>query len=292
MKLINKLIQTRWALGFVRGGMNAVMEGDRLDVDWVKMPKDRWFADPFVLDVTEDEILVLVEDMAYTTPKGVISLLHINKTTFEISSRKVLLGKDYHLSFPAIERRGGHIYVYPEAAHGNRLDLYEYHPDTETLTYEKTICEDCIWDSVMTDCFGEQLLFTAAHDDRILDIYRWNENIDRYIPYKQIMSDTPNSRMGGAVFSYKGRYYYPAQDCSKSYGCGIDIKRLIDENGIWKVEAVKHIESLNKRYPIGLHTLNEYKDVVVIDVRGYRYGIFGAIVNRIVKLIKMNRNEE
>lgn len=77
-KYINQLTAVNWALGFVRGGMQSVMELDHLDVDWVKMPKDRWFADPFILDVTDDEILLLVEDYAYATKKGVISLLHIS----------------------------------------------------------------------------------------------------------------------------------------------------------------------------------------------------------------------
>lgn len=52
MRIIQKiknLGNARWALGFVRGGMQAVMESDHLDVDWVKMPKDRWYADPFIL---------------------------------------------------------------------------------------------------------------------------------------------------------------------------------------------------------------------------------------------------
>ena len=107
MKIIQKiknLGNACWALGFVRGGMQAVMEPDHLDVDWVKMPKDRWFADPFVLDVTDAEILLLVEDYGYDTRKGIISLLHINRATMEIMSRKVILETPTHLSFPAIWR--------------------------------------------------------------------------------------------------------------------------------------------------------------------------------------------
>ena len=49
---------------------------------------------------------------------------------------------------------------------------------------------------------------------------------------------------------------------------------------------MKHIESMNKRYPYGLHTLNEYKCVVVIDVKGYRYGMLGTIFDNLVKLKK------
>lgn len=296
-KVVNRLIQTRWAIGFVRGGMNAVMEGsspiedcslknEDLQVDWVKMPKDRWFADPFVLDVTEKEILLLVEDYPYATRKGIISLLHIDRTTLEISARKELLELPTHLSFPAIWRKEGHIYVYPESAHSGRLDMYEYHPESEELTFVQTICDDVVWDSYITESFGEPLMFTAAHDDYQLDIYRWEEKKQRFIPGEVISSEMPDSRMGGGVFEYNRSYYYPAQDCSKSYGCAIDIKRIKVERGEWKVESVKHIESPHPKYPIGLHTLNEYKGVVVVDVRGYRFGWIGAATDRIVKWLK------
>lgn len=287
MNIIKKIGTKRWALGFVRGGVNAVMESDHLEINWVKMPKDRWFADPFVLDVTETDILLLVEDYAFATKKGIISLLHINKSTMEIVSRKVLLELPTHLSFPAIWRKEGHIYVYPESAGSGRLDMYEYDAAKEELTFVKTICDEVVWDSYITEAFGEPLLFTAAKNDYQLDIFAWETKKDRFVPYQQIVSDKPNSRMGGAVFEYKGKYYYPAQNCEKSYGGSIDIKRLRLEHEKLKVEGVvKHIESPNKQYPLGLHTLNEYKGVVVIDVHGYKFGKIGAIIAKLVNLKK------
>lgn len=289
-KIARHLAGLHWAIGFVRGGMAAIMESDKLEMDWVKMPKDRWFADPFVLEVTDKEILLLVEDMPYDVEDyiGRISLLHINRTTMEISSRKVLLDTSSHLSFPSIWRHDGHIYVAPENAHGGCLELYEYNAGKEELRFVQTICEDAVWDSVITDAFGEPLLFTAFHDDYHLDIYRWDATKSRYVPYWQIVSEAPNSRMGGAVFEYKGAYYYPAQDCSKNYyGGAIDIKKLKVEGGKLKVAGVvKHIESPNPKYPLGLHTLNEHKGVVVVDVRGYCYGRIGALMSKLVKCIK------
>lgn len=286
-RYIKSLTADSWALGFVRGGMQSIMESDHFEVDWVKMPKDRWFADPFVLDVTDEEILLLVEDFPYATKKGIISLLHINRATMEIAAPKELLELPTHLSFPAIWRKDGHIYVYPESAGSGRLDMYEYQPKSETLTLVKTICDDIVWDSYITEAFGEPLMFTASKDDYQLDIYRWDIKKERFVSSLQIPSDIKNSRMGGAVFEYKGEWYYPAQNCEKTYGGAIEIKRLQVESGMLKVEGVvKHLESTNPRFPLGLHTLNEYKGVVVIDVKGYRYGKLGALINRLVNLKK------
>lgn len=286
-KLIKQLSTNRWALGFVRGGMEAVMESDHLDVNWVKMPNDRWFADPFVLDVTDEEILLLVEDYPYVTKKGIISLLHINRATMDVVSRKVLLELPTHLSFPAILRKDGHVYIYPESAGGGKLDMYEYDACKEELTFVKTICDDDVWDSYITEAFGEPLMFTAARNDYQLDIYKWDKKKERFVSCQQIPSDIKNSRLGGAVFEYNGEWYYPAQNCEKTYGGSIDIKQLKVEGGKLNVEGVvKHLESPSKRYPIGLHTLNEYKGVVVIDVKGYRYGWIGEVIDKLVSIKK------
>ncbi len=309
IKKIGRLSDVRWTLGFVRGGMQTVMEGDHLDVDWVKMSKDRWYADPFVLDVTDDEILLLAEDFGYDIRKGVISLLHIKRKSMEIVSRKVLLELPTHLSFPAIWRKNGHIYVYPENANSGRLDMYEYDAVKEELTFVKTICDDVVWDSYITEAFGETLMFTAAHNDWHLDIYSYDPKKERFVAYELIDSQKPNSRLGGAVFVYDGQVYYPAQENSKTYGGAIDIKRIddrlkmIDESHLdaahldalrleqrFSVETVKHIESPHPKMKLGMHTMNEYKGVVVIDVKGYRYGKLGAMISKLIrKLKKYNR---
>lgn len=295
MKIFDKIIElgTRcWALGFVRGGLPSIMDGEHFECDWVKMPKGRWFADPFILDVTDDEILLLVEDYAYATKKGVISLLHIDRATMEITSHKVLLELPTHLSFPAIWRKDDHIYVYPESAKSGKLDLYEYDAEKEELTFVKTICDDVIWDSYITDAFRESLLFTGAHtnNDYILDIYRWDSKINRFIHYDEVHSELKNSRLGGALFEYRGEMYYPAQNCERVYGGAIDIKRIVESRepkvDRFRVETVKHLESPHPTMKLGMHTLNEYKGVVVIDVHGYKYGWKGAAIAWLVALKK------
>lgn len=296
--IMEELGAERWALGFVWGGMDAVMDGASqignlsfdicdLQVDWVKMPRDCWMADPFVLDVTDTEILLLVEEMPYAKSKGIITLLHIDRVSMEITARKVLLELPTHLSFPAIWRKDGHIYVYPESAKSGRLDMYEYHPDKEELAFVQTICDDVVWDSFITEAFGEARLFTASKNDYQLDIYRWDSKRRRFVSDVVILSEKPNSRMGGGVFEYNNSLYYPAQDCSERYGGAIDIKRIKVESGKWKVESVKHLTSPHPKYRLGMHTMNEYKGVVVIDVLGYKYGWIGAFISYLVKIKKM-----
>ena len=285
-KLIDKYATRCWAIGFVRGGMDAIMQADQIECDWLRMPLDRWFADPFILDVTDREIRLLVEDYGYDSKKGVISLLHIDRKSMDIISRKVLLDMPTHLSFPAIWRKDGRVYVYPESAKSGKLNMYEYHPETETLSFVQTICDDVVWDSYITEAFGELQMFTAAQNDNHLDIYKWNEKKKRFVPNFDIVSTKRDSRMGGAVFEYEGARYYPAQNCEIVYGGSINIKKINYSNGKFELSIIKSLTSPHPHYQLGLHTLNEYKGVVVIDAHGYRYKIVGPILAWLIGLKK------
>lgn len=287
-QLAGKLNERFWALGFVKDGLDGVMNDNPIRVDWLKMPRKGWFADPFILDVNDKEIQVLVEEMPVGKPcKGVITLLKVNRNTFELISKKIVLEIPTHLSFPCVLRENGRIYVYPESAKSGKLDVYEFDPKTETMTFVKTICDDVVWDSCITDRLGERMLFTGAHDgDQILDIYRWEASKERFLPWKQEVSDNKNVRMGGQLFDYNGEVYYPAQDCNGGYGSALQIKRVKYSNGQFSFVTVKRITSPHPKMKLGLHTLNEYKGVVVIDVLGYRHPFVGKIIDWMVKVKK------
>lgn len=287
-KIASRLNARYWAIGFVDNGLDGIMNDNPIHVKWLKMPKNGWFADPFILDVSNDEIQVFVEEMLFRddSSKGVITLLKIDRHSLELKSKKVVLELKTHLSFPCILREKGKIYIYPESACSGKLDVYEYNPITETTTFFKTICDDAVWDSCITDRFGERMLFTAAHNDLILDIYKWDETQSRFLPWKQVLSDDKSSRMGGQLFEYKGEVYYPAQDCNRSYGSAILIKKIKFLSGTFSFETVKRITSPHSKMKLGLHTLNEYNGVVVVDAYGYRHSFWGIIVDGMVRMKK------
>lgn len=289
-RLFNYLTRRYWTIGFVINGLDGVMNDDPIHVEWLRTSKKFWFADPFILDVLDNEIKVLVEEMPVGKPhKGVITLLKVNRHSFEVIEKKILLELPTHLSFPCVLREKGKIYIYPESALSGRLDVYEYNPTKETVSYYKTICDDEVWDSCMTDMFGEKLLFTAAHNDYLLDIYKWDEYVNRFKPWKQFVSDSKNSRLGGQLFEYHGDVYYPAQDCNNGYGSALQIKKISYKDNDFSFETVKKIMSPHPKMKLGLHTMNEYKGVCVVDVLGYRNPLIGKTLSYIVGVIKKTK---
>ena len=283
-KFYKKIFSDRWELGIVENTLENILEGEPLNVKWIiNKDKSHWYADPFILDVTDDEIILLVEDMPTFPHKGVISKLVVSKNTMEIIDKKVVLELPTHLSFPAILREKGNVYVYPENAHDNVLKIYKFIDDE--LISPVILSNDQIWDSVITDLFGQRLLFTARNNDYYLDIYRWNCDTDMFEFLQSIKSENKNSRMAGQLFVVNGKIYCPCQDCSQRYGGALIIKEVNFDGMTFSFTPVRRLTSTHPTLKEGLHTINSYKDIVVIDVYGYNYPKIASFFNLLKKII-------
>ena len=286
-KLYSRLIRARWELGFVRGGLDGVFADGRLQVDWIINPyRDRWFADPFILDVTEDYVFVLAEEYAFKTQKGRIAKLTINRRTHRIEDYSILLELPTHLSFPSILRKDGKVFVYPESCQSGRLCLYELNSQQDKLIYVQTICDDSVWDSVIVDLTGSPQLFTANKSDYSLDIYNWDTEKSRFIFSQSIPSTDKSSRMAGQLFEFHGKTFMPSQYCEKVYGGGVIIKEIVVDAGSYSFKEVKKMESPHPKRRIRLHTLNEYKGMVIIDVGGYDFPFLAGLLRKMTKRLK------
>lgn len=290
--LFKRLIRSRWELGLVRGGLDGVFSDSRLEVDWIKNPfRDRWFADPFILEVTEQYVFILAEEYEFKTMKGRIAKLSVNRKTLTIDSFVILLELPTHLSFPSILRKEGHVYVYPESCYSGRLDLYEYVKEKDKLEFVQTICDEAIWDSVIVNLKGRPQLFTARHNDYNLDVYDWDSTKSLFTFSYSIPSEDKSSRMAGQLFDYHGKIYMPSQYCERYYGGGVMIKEVLVNANEYLFKPIKILESSHPKRKIKLHTLNEYKGVVVIDVGGDDFPFIAKCLNRMSRLRKKKRNQ-
>lgn len=265
---------TRYNIGFVETPLKDIIDGCPIKVNWLQHTyKDRWFADPFILDVTETEIVVLVEEWYDPIKRGRISKLVIDKQSFELKYLDVVLDEGTHLSFPAIDRVGQNIYIYPENSITGKLEYYKF--NEEKLSFEKkcVLSEEPLTDSVMTKLFGDPLLFSTKLPDangKELGIYSWNADKKKF-EIMQFYHFTENiSRMAGNFFSYNGKIYRPAQVCIKSYGDAVSLQEVSCNQGIWSFNEIRRIYSPNPQYDLGFHTFNVYRDVIVVDALGYR----------------------
>ena len=109
---LRQLIRPRWRIGIVDNSLEGIIGGEELRVQWPANPfHDRWFADPFIVSVKDNEVKLLVEDYRYADDIGRISRIIVDMERNSIVSCKaVLVGR--HFSFPAIMRKDGKIFVW------------------------------------------------------------------------------------------------------------------------------------------------------------------------------------
>jgi hypothetical protein len=285
--LIKSLSEERWNIGFIINDLQSVMNGDAIKVNWIKHNyKDRWFADPFILDVTEDEIIVLVEEFYKPIGRGRISRLIIDKHSYELKKLDVVLQLDTHLSFPVIDRCADGIYIYPENGESRNLTLYKYDPISNKCDKVSAICDDAVEDAVCTDLFGKKLLFATNRinpNGNVLSIYSYDNKTDRYkLKEKEYFKENV-ARMAGKFFEYNGKIIRPTQECNVQYGHAVTLQEVSYTNCKWSFNEIRRIYSVNKKLPVGMHTFNMYKDVIVTDALGFD----NMWIRRILKTIHL-----
>lgn len=290
-RFYDSITRDRWEIGFVEGGINAVMCGDgKLTINWMKHDyQDRWFADPFILEVTDSEIIVLVEEYQYSTKKGRIAELIIDKVSYELKEMNVILELDSHLSFPAIWREDSRVFVYPESWLSGKLSLYEYSGRGQEMRSVKVICSEPMADAILTERFGKKMLLSTKENDK-LRYYDYIADVDRFVFSKEQDFGLATARNAGNFFEYEGKTYRPAQVCINCYGEAVEIQEVNKEgesNLLFK--PIHRFYSPHAKLKTGMHTLNSYKDVAVIDVHGW---VNPLVVKTIIKLKELVLGKE
>jgi hypothetical protein len=290
-KMYQKTQESIWKIGFIQNSIDDILKDEQLHIKYLSLPSDRWWADPFILDVTEKDIILLVEEYQYKRKRGTIAKLVIDKKTLEIKSDEEILVVDTHLSFPAILRKNK-IYVYPENSKGGCLKLYRYDQETNKLVDGDVICSEPLTDAIYTEILGEPAIISTKEPNpngKVLGLFFPKEENygivgNKYQLKEKIVFDEKIARNAGDWFEYKGKIYRPAQECNVEYGHSTYIQEVTKGiNGKIHFNNIRILSSNDKEFQRGLHTFNTYKGLTVIDVKGYRYPI-------IAKFLKFIRN--
>lgn len=291
-KLLKTLILQRWNIGFTETPLEDILAGKPIQYRWMRHEyKNRWFADPFLLDVTDKEYIVLAEDFEDARGYAVISKLVVDRQTLELKKVKQLLNRGTHLSFPVIKRERSDVFVYPENSESGELNLYRYDQNTEQLVKVETMMSAPLTDAVAIDYDGDSFLFATTlpnPNGNKLDMY-----IKRNGTYE--LKDTiivrgRTARMGGDFFWYHDNLYRPAQDNNECYGGALILQKVVVEDGKWTFSDVRRLTSPHPQYTTGLHTFNMCKGTAVVDIHGYRrHAWLSHLLTATINLFRIRR---
>lgn len=273
--LFRKITQKEWNIGFLQNSLEDIISGAPIKVIWMKHNyKFGWFADPFILEQTNEEIIVLVEEFYYPINRGRLSVLFVDKKTFELKKVQPLLELETHLSFPAIVRKNGHVYVYPENYQGGGQKVYELDTRVYKLKFLKKISEERLTDAIFCDLFGKKQIFSTDFSNpngAELGVYEIDDT-GLFSKTSSISFSENIARNAGDWFFLNGKVWRPAQESNENYGHAISLQRVNYEKGSFTFTEIRRIASPHPRMKIAFHTLNAYRDTIVVDCQGYRYG--------------------
>lgn len=269
-KLIAYILDSEWNVGFARVSPDEITSIKELPlVTWLNHKfKDRWFADPFILEVTNDSILLLVEECRYEDHKGRISLLTIDKKTYTLLKEQLLIEEPTHLSFPAYFRKENGVYVYPESGESGTLSLYRIDREYKNAVKINNLLVEPVSDAIIVAHGDRKYIFAIKWPEpstNLLEVFKEGPNGFEYL--QTISFDAKIARNAGFWFHVGEKLIRPAQDCDRRYGHALVFQEVNLDT--MEFTIINRIVPTSKKYELGIHTYNYLDGVTVVD--GYRY---------------------
>ena len=296
LKSIRKyLSEQAYYIGFLLPNEMKLPEAERFNsIHWLNLNgyKTGWFADPFILNVSDYSVELFVEEWEYSKKKGRLCLLNIIRENKNFVLEKVtpILELETHLSFPITIEHEGKLFVYPENYESGKLSIYEYDYEECKLTNPIVIIERPLLDTQIIKkgntyyALGVEFISGEQKDTRTLQVF---SSKSLFGPFKHIQTYTNElceERGAGDIFEIDEKLYRPVQCCEGDYGKAVIIRELsLEQNGIMSQKEVNRILPIyTSKYGKGLHTFNLKNELYVIDGRDYRYRTLARTVRRIL----------
>ncbi len=245
-------------------------------------PQDRFWADPQIIEF-DDIYYIFVEEFIYRSRKGNIAVIEMDESGTHKDSIQILT-KEYHLSYPFIFAWKNKYYMIPETSGNRTVELYECIKFPYEWQFKMNLMENVI--AVDTTLFYDQekwWLFTGltenegAYPEAELFLFystelltnKWTSH-----PLNPIVSDDKNARPAGRIFIENNKIFRPAQDCSKSYGWGININEILD------LSETTYLEKTVTKYRpdhgnlVGLHTFSKSGSLIMTDACSHKWKYF------------------
>jgi hypothetical protein len=236
-------------------------------------PKDRYWADPFVLE-RNGRHFVFFEELPFRTGRAHISMLEIDAQG-RASEPVRVLERDYHLSYPFLAEHDGQLYMIPETAQAGTVEVYRCVEFPLRWKLERALMQGvrCV-DATFHKGPDRWWMFAnaAAPGSRMFDdelhLYHAPSLLGDWQPHRRnpVKSDVRGARPAGQLYWQNGALYRPAQICAPLYGSGLSINRVLRLTPLDYAERqVERVLPSQADGLLGVHTINRAGDLTVID---------------------------
>jgi len=241
--------------------------------------RDRFWADPFVWQ-QDGKTYVFIEELLYSTNLGRIACLTLDQK-MNVLSNKTVLERPYHLSYPFLFEQDGQLYMMPETAQNNGIEIYRCVKFPDQWEYEKTIMRDVYAvDSTLLNSNGKWWLFTnikkegGSSWDALYLFYADHPLSEDWTPHplNPIVKDIHTARPAGRIFLQESSLIRPSQDCSARYGYAVNFNRIVSLSETDYAEVCEHtFKPPENGRILATHTYNDAAGLTTLDAVVRRY---------------------
>jgi len=226
---------------------------------WLSSPPGHFYADPFLVDY-QGQLWLFFEDYRYAEHRGRIACAPV-QADLSIGPVTVLLELPYHVSYPFVFHHGGEVYLIPESASHDTVDLYRATAFPLEWKLEKTLFDGSAVDTTAIQHEGRWYFFTTLceppHNAAFTALFSSAELAGDWVlhPSSPISTDVRNARSAGRIQRLDGRLFRPLQDCSESYGRRIHVEEILELSlSTYRARMVRSIEPDWDKDLTGVHT--------------------------------------
>jgi hypothetical protein len=258
----------QWSIAYRFGGeegWNGSLEGfHRLDP-----PKGWFWADPFPIQVAGRNY-IFFEELPLGAPKAHISVVEVDREGRASQPVKVL-ERDYHLSYPFLVEEDGCLYMIPETARNNTVEIYRCEEFPHKWKLERVLMNDVFCADATLHREGDKWWMFAnsarpgedINDE--LHLFSADRLLGDWKPHRRnpVKSDVRSARPAGKLFRSGGGLYRPGQICAPIYGSGIALHRVthLSHDRYAEEEEMRIVPDS----VLGIHTINRAGDLSVTD---------------------------
>jgi hypothetical protein len=248
------------------------------EVQWLTPPKDRFWADPFLLK-SEDKTYLLFEELYFHEGFGRLVYADISNTldvkSSSIEPIEFSPATSTHLSFPFTFSYRDNFYCVPETQASGATKLYR----CTTVPNHWVFVRDLLptvrgADPVLLEHDNTLWLFVSdaalSNQDNHLRLF-FADDIDAEFvehPCSPIKLGLDGCRMAGPIIKYEGNLLRPSQNCSIRYGQSLTLHKITTLNRTqYAEEAFSQIRPDHRsKWNWALHSLCVLEDHSLIAI--------------------------
>lgn len=261
----------QWFLGIRR---RSVQHGfaDPSDYRLMLPPKDRFYADPFLVE-KDGKTFLFLEDFRFNEGRAVISYCELQADGSPGEPVEVLR-RPYHLSYPFIFEDGGEMYMIPETKANRTVELYRATDFPAVWNLEAVLLSNVYAVDATIHKVGNRFwMFAGVSNGRYsncdeLGLFFADSPTGPWTPHpcNPVLSDVRRSRPAGALFYDGHRLIRPSQDCSKAYGGALVFSEVLAlSETAYDERPIARLDSGWVRGNLGTHTYAGTEQFEAID---------------------------